>query len=98
MRFKSIVFVLLTLTSLSAFSQSNTVVERMFACSLVNGFTINDAVSVMRAFEWDEDFAPGAVMVREAVYGSTSFLEDWDFVVNLYYPSMEDLIEKATCI
>ena len=94
MRFKSIVFVLLTLTSLPAFSQSSTVVERTFACSLINGFTINDAVSVMRAFEWDEDFAPGGVMVREAVYGSDSFLEDWDFVVNLYYPSMEDLIEK----
>ena len=48
----------------------------------------------MRAFEWDEDFAPGFVAVREAAYGSTSFREDWDFVVNLYYPSIADLTEK----
>ena len=56
------------------------------------------SVCVMRAFEWDEDFAPGFVAVREAAYGSTSFREDWDFVVNLYYPSMADLDRKATGI
>ena len=94
MRFQPIIFVFLTIVALPALSQSNTVVERSFACSLINGFTISDAVAVMRAFEWDDDTAPGAVFVREAVYGSTEFREDWDFVVNLYYPSMVDLIEK----
>jgi hypothetical protein len=94
MKINSIIFAFLAITALPAFSQSTTVVERTFACSLIGGYTIQDAVSVMRAFEWDEDFAPGAVLVREAAYGSTSFREDWDFVVNLYYPSMADLTEK----
>jgi len=94
MKFKAIIFTFLALITMPVFSQDGTIVERTFACSLINGYTIEDAATVMRDFEWNEDFAPGFVLLREAVYTSDEFRKDWDFVVNLYYPSMEDLIEK----
>ena len=94
MKFKAIILTFLAIAASPVFSQSGTVVERAFACSLINGYSIEDAASVMREFEWDEDFAPGFVLLREAAYASDEFRENWDFVVSLYYPSMEDLVEK----
>lgn len=94
MRSNTIMFTFLAVLASPAFSQSGTVVERTFACSLINGYTIQDAVEVMRSFEWDEDFAPRFVALREAAYGSDEFRENWDFVVSLYYTSMVELSEK----
>jgi hypothetical protein len=88
MKLKTIIFTFLAIAASPVFSQSGTIVERAFACSLINGYSIEDAASVMRDFEWNEDFAPGFVLLREAVYASDEFRENWDFVVNLYYPSL----------
>ena len=94
MKFKTIVFTFLAVLASPAFTQTGTVVERAFACSVINGYTINDVASVMRAYEWDEDFAPRVVVLREVAYGTDEFREDWDFVVSLYYTSMVELTEK----
>lgn len=78
------------------FAQSNNVVERGIACSVRDGYTINDVVSVMKGFEWSDETAPGVVIVREAVAASGNFQFDWDFVMNFYYPSWADMVEKRT--
>ena len=94
MKIRLMIFAILATKALPAFSQSGTAVERAFACSLINGYTIQDAVDVMRSFEWSEDFAPRFVALREAAYGSDEFRDNWDFVVSLYYTSMVELSEK----
>ena len=82
--------------STTLFAQSNKIVERGFACNIRDGYTINDVVGVMKGFDWSDDTAPGVVIVREPIAVSGSFQQDWDFVVNLYYPSYADMVEKRT--
>ena len=98
MKIRLMIFAILVIKTLPAFSQSGTAVERAFACSLINGYTIQDAVDVMRSFEWSEDFAPRFVALREAAYGSDEFRDNWDFVVSLYYTSMVELSEKRLAL
>ena len=82
--------------SASLFAQSNKFVERGFACDIKDGYTLNDVVNVMKSFDWSEDTAPGVAIVREPIAVSGSFQLDWDFVVNLYYASYADMVEKRT--
>ena len=94
MKINLLALVILTMFPLLAFSQSGTNVERAYACSLNDGFSISDAVSIMRSFNWDEDAAPRYVALNEGVYVSDTFRENWDFYLGFYYTSMSDLAEK----
>jgi len=96
MKNKIITICLLAVFSTPLLAQSNNVVERGFACNIKDGFTINDVVGVMKGFDWSEATAPGAAILREPIAVSGDFQNDWDFVVNLYYPSYADMVEKRT--
>ncbi len=80
--------------AMPGFSQTDNIVERSFACSINAGYTINDVVSVMRGFEWEDEYAPGAVFLREAIAVPGDFMLDYDFAVSLFYPSYADMVEK----
>lgn len=86
----------LAIFSTPLYAQSNNIVERGIACSVKDGYTINDVVSLMKGFEWPDETAPGVVMLREAVAAPGDFQFDWDFVMNFYYPSWIDMAEKRS--
>ena len=50
MKINLLALLILTMFPLLAFSQSGTNVERAYACSLNDGFSISDAVSIMHSF------------------------------------------------
>ena len=77
----------------SSFAQTN-IVERGFACSINEGYSMRDVVEVARNFEWPEDSAPGVVIFRSAVAVAGEFLNNWDIVFASYYPSYADMVEK----
>ena len=76
------------------FSQTSNIVERVFACNINAGYTINDAVGVMRGYEWEDEYAPGAVFLREAIAVPGDFMLNYDFTVSLFYPSYTNMVEK----
>ena len=89
--FSTLVMVLFSTSS--SFAQTN-IVERGFACSINDGYSMRDVVEVARNFEWSEDAAPGVVIFRSAVAVAGEFQNDWDFVFASYYPSYADMVEK----
>jgi hypothetical protein len=96
MKFKLIILALLGVLTTPVFGQANNIVERNLACSINDGYTINDVVEVMRGFEWSEETAPAVVLVREAIAVSGSFQMDWDFLASFYYLSYADMVEKRS--
>ena len=78
----------------SSFAQTNNIVERSFACSINDGYSMRDVAEVARNFEWSDDSAPAVVIFRSAVAVAGEFQNDWDFVFASYYTSYADMIEK----
>lgn len=64
------------------------------ACTLLPGYTIADVVETARNFEWAEDTAPGLVSISNKVAAAGNF--DFDFLVNFYWPSYADMVEKQS--
>jgi len=64
------------------------------ACSLLPGYTMADVVETARNFEWADDTAPGLVVINSKV-AATGGLE-FDFLVNFYWPSFSDMVEKQS--
>ena len=62
------------------------------ACTLLPGYTVADVVETARNFEWAEDMAPGLVVISNKVAVSGTF--GFDFLVNSYWPSYADMVEK----
>ena len=94
MKFKLLTLAFLGVLATPVFSQTNNIVERSFACSINDGYTMRDVVDVARNFAWPEDSAPGVVIFRSAVAVAGEFQNDWDFVFASYYPSYADMVEK----
>ncbi len=93
---KSVITVTTTLTlclgASFASAQGNVLATRTMACTINSGYTMADVVETARSFEWSEDTAPGAVMMRSKVAAANS--PEWDFLIDAYYPSFSDMIEK----
>ena len=68
---KSVITVTTTLTlclgASFASAQGNVLATRTMACTINSGYTMADVVETARSFEWSEDTAPGAVMMRSKV-------------------------------
>lgn len=94
MRNNLIVLPFLAFFSSPLFAQSDNIVERVFACDINAGYTINDAVDLMRGYEWEDEYAPGAVFLREAIAVPGDFMFNYDFTISLFYPSYADMVEK----
>ena len=94
MKFKLITFAFLAFSISPLFAQTNNIVERGFACSINDGYSMRDVVEVARNFEWSEDAAPAVVIFRSAVAVAGEFQNNWDFVFASYYPSYADMVEK----
>ena len=94
MKFKLITFTFLAFSISPLFAQTNNIVERGFACSINDGYSMRDVVDVARNFEWSEDAAPAVVIFRSAVAVAGEFQNSWDFVFASYYPSYADMVEK----
>ena len=94
MRSNLIVLPFLAFFSIPLFAQSDNIVERVFACDINAGYTISDAVDLMRGYEWEDEYAPGAVFLREAIAVPGDFMFNYDFTVSLFYPSYADMVEK----
>ena len=62
MKFKLITFTFLAFSISPLFAQTNNIVERGFACSINDGYSMRDVVDVARNFEWSEDAAPAVVI------------------------------------
>ena len=64
------------------------------ACAVLPGYTIADVVETARNYEWADDTAPGLVVIsnKVAVSGTVGF----DFLVNFYWPSYDDMVEKQS--
>lgn len=83
------------LSAASVFAQTNVVANRVRACNVNPGFSMADVVETARNFEWSEDTAPLVVLFREAVAASgVGGSLPYDFILDTYYPSYEDMIEK----
>ena len=76
MKFKLIILTFLGVLTTPVFSQTNNIVERSFACSINDGYTMRDVVDVARNFAWPEDSAPGVVIFRSAVAVAGEFQND----------------------
>tara|TARA_A100001037_G_C15032545_1_gene581678 strand:+ start:244 stop:954 length:711 start_codon:yes stop_codon:yes gene_type:complete len=76
----------------SVFAQDNVIAQRMRFCSINPGYSMADVVETARAFEWSDSTAPGVVIFREAIAVSADF--EYDFILDSYYPSYSDLVEK----
>ena len=94
MKFKLITFTFLAFSISPLFAQTNNIVERGFACSINDGYSMRDVVEVARNFEWSEDAAPAVVIFRSAVAVAGEFQNSWDFVFASYYTSYADMVEK----
>ena len=94
MKFKLITFTFLAFSISPLFAQTNNIVERGFACSINDGYSMRDVVEVARNFEWSEDAAPAVVVFRSAVAVAGEFQNSWDFVFASYYTSYADMVEK----
>ena len=94
MKFKLITFAFLAFSISPLFAQTNNIVERGFACSINDGYSMRDVVEVARNFEWSEDAAPAVVIFRSAVAVAGEFQNSWDFVFASYYTSYADMVEK----
>ncbi len=94
MKFKLITFTILAFSISPLFAQTNNIVQRSFACSINDGYSMGDVVEVARNFEWSEDAAPAVVIFRSAVAVAGEFQNNWDFVFASYYPSYADMVEK----
>tara|TARA_Y100001001_G_scaffold111585_1_gene109220 strand:+ start:821 stop:1537 length:717 start_codon:yes stop_codon:yes gene_type:complete len=94
MKFKLITFTFLAFSISPLFAQTNNIVERGFACSINDGYSMRDVVEVARNFEWSEDAAPAVVIFRSAVAVAGEFQNGWDFVFASYYTSYADMVEK----
>ncbi len=94
MKFKLIIFTFLAFSISPLFAQTNNIVERGFACSINDGYSMRDVVEVARSFEWSEDAAPAVVIFRSAVAVAGEFQNNMDFVFASYYPSYADMVEK----
>jgi len=80
----------LGMSSVSA--QTNVGASRSRACTINPGYNIADVVETARNFTWPEETAPGLVVIRNRVAGSG--LSEFDFILDAYYPSYADMIEK----
>ena len=88
-------FLILFLGTSSVFAQTNVIANRVRACNVNPGYSMADVVETARNFPWSEDTAPLVVLFREAVSASGaggSF--PYDFVLDTYYPSYADMVEK----
>ena len=94
MKFKLIILTFLGVLTTPVFGQTNNIVERSFACSINDGYTMRDVVEVARSFGWSEDASPSVVIFRSAVAVAGEFQNNWDFVFASYYPSYADMVEK----
>ena len=55
MKFKLLTLAFLGVLATPVFSQTNNIVERSFACSINDGYTMRDVVDVARNFAWPEE-------------------------------------------
>ena len=94
MKIRLITFAFLAFSASPLFAQTNNIVERSFACSINDGYTMRDVVEVARNFGWSEDSSPSVVIFRSAVAVAGEFQNNWDFVFASYYPSYADMVEK----
>ena len=88
-------FLILFLGTSPVFAQTNVIANRVRACNVNPGYSMADVVETARNFPWSEDTAPLVVLFREAVAASGaggSF--PYDFVLDTYYPSYADMVEK----
>lgn len=93
MRFNLVFLTALFLVGTSVVSaQTNVGAMRMLACTINPGSTIADVVETARGFEWADETAPAFVGIRSRVAGSGG--SQYDFIIDSYYPSYADMIEK----
>lgn len=91
-RLAVLVMAVLFVGSAAVSAQTTAGANRTRACTLLPGYTIADVVETARNFEWAEDMAPGLVVISNKVAVSGTF--DFDFLVNFYWPSYADMVEK----
>ena len=83
----------------SVFAQTNALANRVRACNVNPGYSMADVVETARNFPWSEDTAPAVVIFREAVAASgVGGNFEYDFVLDAYYPSYADMIEKRVAL
>ena len=68
-------------------------VIRVMPCSLHPGYSMDEVVTLARAYDFGE-YAPDAVYFREALYVGSRFTENYDFTVAFFYPSYSELIRR----
>ena len=67
---------------------------RQSLCKITNdNLDFSDVVDLARNLPRDEN-SPAGIQFRRPIFASPEFMENWDFMVALYYPSWSDMVER----